>query len=196
MQALKDHLLSRLLGLEFDGDERSFSSEQRNNIHLTHLHSVIDCKLLRVNYTTYDIRRDYDTIRASRGDVVMTLSRDAEHPFWYARVMRAFQIRVYFCLDGVSCSMQTMEVLWVRWLGIDQDYKWGFREARLPKVGFVPDRTDHMPFGFLDPSLVLRGSHLIPAFSDGRTSELLQVGPSLARLPGEVDDWAAFYVNM
>ena len=89
-----------------------------------------------------------------------------------------------------------MEVLWVRWLGINQQNKWGFKEARLPKVGFVLDRADHEPFGFLDPSLVIRGCHLIPAFSEGRTSELLQEGPSLARLPGEVVDWAGFYVNM
>ena len=89
-----------------------------------------------------------------------------------------------------------MEVLWVRWLGVDRDHKWGFKEARLPKVGFVPDHPDHVPFGFLDLSLVLRGCHLIPSFSDGRTNELLAPGLSIARLPGEVGDWAAFYVNM
>ena len=53
-----------------------------------------------------------------------------------------------------------MEVLWVRWLGIDQQNKWGFKEAQLPKVGFVPDRADHEPFGFLDPSLVIWECHL------------------------------------
>ena len=89
-----------------------------------------------------------------------------------------------------------MDVLWVHWLGIDQQNRWGFKQARLPKVGFVLDRADHKPFGFLDPSLVIWGCHLIPVFLEGRTSELLQEGPSLARLPGEVVDWAGFYVNM
>ena len=196
MQNLKDHLLSRLVGLDYNGDEWIFTPNERNNIEFTNLNSVVESKLLRINYTTYDIRRDYDTIRTRDGDVVMISSRDEQHPFWYARVIRAFHIQVHFCPDGVSWSKHRMEVLWVHWLGIDQKNKWGFKEARLPKIGFVPDRADCIPFGFLDPSLVIRGCHLIPAFLEGRTSELLQEGSSLARLPGEVDDWAGFYVNM
>lgn len=196
MQTLKDHLLSRLLGLDYDGDERTFTSDERNDVRLINFDAIIESKILRINYTTYDIRRDHDTIRTTRGDVVMTSSRDEAHPFWYARVLRAFHIQVHFCPGGVSHSKQSMEVLWIRWLGIDQDHKWSFKDARLPKVGFVPDNTDHIPFGFLDPSLVIRGCHLIPAFTDGRTHDLLRRGPSLARLHGETDDWAAFYVNM
>jgi hypothetical protein len=73
-------------------------------------------------------------------------------------------------------------------------YRWGFKEGRLPKVGFVPDSPT--AFGFLDPSLVLRACHLIPAFADGRTDDLLRHGPTAARPCGEVNDWTAFYVNM
>ena len=144
----------------------------------------------------YDIRRDYDTINIARRDIIITALRDDEHPFWYARVLKAFHIKVSFPQDGLAHSEQTMEVLWVRWLGMDRDHQWGFKEARLPKVGFVPDHPDHAPFGFLNPSLVLCRCHIIPLFPDGRTHELLVPGPSLTRLPGEVDDWAAFYVNM
>ena len=46
-----------------------------------------------------------------------------------------------------------MELLWVRWLGVEPKYRWGFRTAQLPKVGFVPESDDNM-FGFLDPSLI------------------------------------------
>ena len=56
--------------------------------------------------------------------------------------------------------------------------------------------NDPSAFGFLDPSLVLRGCHLIPAFNDGRTSDLLTAPLTIARPPDEVDDWVAFYVNM
>lgn len=196
MQSLKDHLLSRLHGLHYDGDEQTFTSQQRNDVHLINFDTIVELKILRINYTTYNIQRDYNIIQTTRSDVVMTSSRDEAHPFWYAQILCAFHIQVHFCLGGVSHSKQSMEVLWIRWLGIEQDHKWGFKEARLPKVGFVLDRTDHIPFGFLDPSLVICGCQLIPAFSDGRTRELLQVGPSLARLPGKKDDWAAFYVNM
>jgi hypothetical protein len=55
---------------------------------------------------------------------------------------------------------------------------------------------DSNAFGFLDPSFVIRGCHLIPAFAEGRSDTLLRRGPSLARSEQEADDWAFFYVNM
>src|SRR5262245_22695215 len=82
----------------------------------------------------------------------------------------------------------------VRWFSIVPGYRYGPKIARLPKVGFMHS-TDDSAFGFLDPSLVIRGCHLIPAFADGRTSELLP-SPSIALPIGETDDWKAFYVMM
>ena len=91
---------------------------------------------------------------------------------------------------------ESVEFLRVRWLGIDPDHRSGFRHARLPKMGFVPD-DDPDAFGFLDPSHVIRGCHLIPAFADGRTTSLMPYqGEMLARTPGEDEDWVYFYVNM
>jgi hypothetical protein len=129
----------------------------------------------------------------------MTLSREEgenAHPFWYALVLRAFRIRVLHTgPQARNRSSQSVEVLWVRWLGVDPTYRWGLKEARLPKVGFVPE-TDDNAFGFLDPSLVICGCHLIPAFSEGRSNALLRHGTSLARFQHETDDWAFFYINM
>jgi hypothetical protein len=79
-------------------------------------------------------------------------------------------------------------------LGSFQDTS-GFKAARLPKIGFVPD-TDDASFGFLDPSLVIRGCHLIPAFNEGKTADLLRVSQTAGWWPGDVDDWKAFYVNL
>ncbi|KIM60376.1 hypothetical protein SCLCIDRAFT_73469, partial [Scleroderma citrinum Foug A] len=89
----------------------------------------------------------------------------------------------------------TMELLWVRWLGIEPQYCWGFCEAWLPKVGFVPE-SDKNAFSFLDPSLVIHACHLIPSFSDGHTTTLMRQGTSIARHPAEEDDQCSFYVNM
>lgn len=196
MQLLKDHLLSRLLGLDYNGDERSFTAWQRNGLQLTNIDTVVHSKILCVNYITYNIRRDHDSIGIACGDVIMTASRDNKHLFWYARVLKAFHLKVSLHQDDTTCSEQTMEILWVCWLGVDLDHKWEFKVARLPKVGFVPDHPDYAPFGFLDLLLVLRGCHLIPSFSHGCTNGLSVPGPSVARLPGEVNNWAAFYVHM
>jgi hypothetical protein len=118
------------------------------------------------------------------------------HPFWYARVLGVFHARILHTGPlATNRSIQHMEFLWVRWFGVVPRYRYGHRAARLPKIGFVPD-SDPLAFGFLDPSLVLRGCHLIPAFNDGRTSDLLTVPCTVAHPPDEDDDWAAFYVNV
>ena len=95
-----------------------------------------------------------------------------------------------------------MEFLWVRWLGAEPDHRHGFSRAVLPKIGFVPS-TDEYTFGFLDPKHVIRGCHLIPAFTCGRTSDLLPVENTDARRLQRygraceiLDDCMNFYVNM
>jgi len=72
----------------------------------------------------------------------------------------------------------------------------GKKDARLPKIGFVPD-SDEFAFGFLDLSHVIRGCHLILSFVDGKTQDLLSMkGQSLGRVGTENDDWTNYYVGM
>ena len=81
MLCLRNHLLSWLFGLDFDGDKWTFTPEQHNEVHLVNPDAVIKSKILHVNYTTYDVRWDHNMICMSRGDVVMTYSIDNEHLF-------------------------------------------------------------------------------------------------------------------
>lgn len=197
---LKDHILSCLYQYDYDGDERGFTAAQRGQLFfIDNLNRVIESKSFRVNYTSYDIHRQQDFLRPGHGGAIMTLSRKDKadsHPFWYAQVLRAFIITfVHVAPDSRNHSPQTIEVLWVCWLGIVPGYRWGFKVARLPKVGFVPEQ-DNDAFRFLDPSLVIRRCHLIPVFSEGRTDTLLRPGKSITRQPGDIDDWSEFYVNM
>lgn len=195
---LKDHLLARLRNLPYDGDQEPFTDRERNSVHIID-NRIYSSKVLRVNHTTYDIRRDQDSINPRNHSDVMVLSQEDDsraHPYWYARVLGIFHLRVVDLDPSASNhSAQHMEFLWVRWLGLVPGYRFGSKVARLPKIGFVPD-TDPLAFGFLDPSLILRGCHLIPAFNEGRTAELLTVSHSAGRAPGETDDWSAFFVNM
>ena len=119
------------------------------------------------------------------------------HPYWYARVLGVFHVKVmHLGPEAQNRSVQHMEFLWVRWFGVEPSYRWGFKAARLPKIGFVPD-TDSSAFGFLDPSLVIRGCHLVPSFADGRTATLLNTSTlTAARQPDETDDWMNYYVMM
>jgi hypothetical protein len=195
---LKDHLLGRLLGLEYDGDEHNFSDADRNTVHIMN-NRIYSVKVLRVNFTTYDVRRDQDSMNPrTHCDVMVRSQEDSAnaHPFWYARVLGVFHAQVLHTGSRAkNHSVQHMEFLWVRWFGIVEGHQHGAKIGRLPKIGFLVE-SDTSVFGFLDPSLVIRGCHLIPAFADGRTQELLTLKSSLGRPMGDTDDWAAYYVNM
>ncbi|KIK50868.1 hypothetical protein GYMLUDRAFT_182125, partial [Collybiopsis luxurians FD-317 M1] len=89
-----------------------------------------------------------------------------------------------------------MEFVWVCWLSVDPENCFGPEKARLPKIGFV-DEKDKFAFGFLDPKYIIHACHLIPSFSNGCTSGLLNtVGPTVVQKEGELDDWQCFYINM
>ena len=190
---LKDHLLSRLLNDEYDGNEQVFTSEERNTVHfMNNLNRVFQLKCFQLNYTTYDIRHEQDMLRPGHGAFIMMLSQEDgpdAHPFWYAQVLSTFFIAVNH--RGVD---KMMEILWVRWFGVMPGHKWGIKKAHLPQIGFVPDSPG--AFRFLDPMLVLCACHLIPAFAEGCTDSLLPHSPSVARENGDLDDWKAYYVNM
>jgi hypothetical protein len=116
------------------------------------------------------------------------------HPYWYARIIGVFHAQVrHTGPQSKLKDVQRMDFLWVRWFGRDLSYKAGHAMKRLYRLGFI-DSKDLGAFGFLDPDVIIRGVHLIPAFAYGRTSSLL--APSIARQPNENDsDWVFYYIN-
>ena len=195
---LKDHLLGRILKHDYDGDNAPFSLEERSKLSFRN-NTIYQHKVIRINHTTYDMRREQDSLNPSRQANIMVLAPDSEdHPYWYARIIGIFHAIVSH--PDLPEPTQ-MDLLWVRWYGLDPDlrYRFGWKARRLPRIGFVEDTDDpngSPPFGFIDPASIIRGVHLIPAFKDHRTSDLLDTS-ALARLPEEGDyDWNFFYVNM
>ena len=163
---------------------------------------LFEVSTMTVNYTSYDIRRDYDIVNPRSHPDIMVVSPDSEtndaSPFWYARVLKIFHADVWTSHPDVrDKSIHSMNILWVRWFGSEHGYSWGFNRGRLPKIGFV-EWNDPFALTFLDPAHVVRGCHLIPAFAEGRTSALLPEGKSAARVlvAEETDDWLNFYVGM
>lgn len=204
VRKLKDHLLARRLGRSFDGDEHDdFSDEDRNTVRIAgdRLFEVGTC---RINYTTYDNRRDYNTINPKSHPDIMVLSQDENRetqPFWYARVLKIYHLKVSTSHPQAHFKgIESMSILLVRWFGSEPSYRFGFNCGRLPKIGFVEhlDDMDNFAFGFLDPSQVLRGCHLIPAFAMGTTTELLAHRSPVSRQlsPSPTEDWVNYYVNM
>lgn len=200
--SLKDHLLSRLMGREYEGDEDTFGMDEHTMIDFVH-DRIYFHKALHINYTTYDMRRAQDSINMRRQADIMILAPHEDdgdvqanaHPYWYARVLGIFHVNVrHRGLLSRSKHPQRMDVLWVRWFGRDLTAPGGFKAQRLHRVGFI-DWEQSNSFGFLDPAQVLRASHLVPAFAHGKTDEYLP--PSIARQHDEKDlDYVYYYVGM
>ena len=50
-----------------------------------------------MNYTTYDLWREQDSVTLRTHPDVMVLSQETDeqrHPYWYARVLHIFQVNV------------------------------------------------------------------------------------------------------
>ncbi|KAF7794376.1 hypothetical protein EIP86_005510, partial [Pleurotus ostreatoroseus] len=208
---LKDHLLSRLRGDTFDGEEHKFTLKDRRQLSIVG-NRIYKHKTLRVNYTTYDMRRSQDSINPRTHADIMVLNPGEDrlsHPYWYGRVCGIFHTNVAYTGSGSTTNtVRRIDFLWVRWFGPEpgaRNNRSPFKTRRLPRVGFVPADVSGA-FSFLDPTLVIRGVHLIPAFAHGRITSLM--GPSILHQAKEKDmdvgdedpdpdsDWERYYVNI
>lgn len=200
---LKNHLLSRILGHKYDGDELPFTTSERSTIIIEN-DLIYRHKILRINYTTYDLRRAQDSLnpRIPGHADVMVLSPENEdenedpHPYWYARILGIYHTNIrHIGSSSTSPEPQKINFLFVRWFGRDPDPKPGWKANRLIRLGFVPG-NDGSAFGFLDPSQVIRPVHLIPAFKWGCVTKYLPHSP-IARVIKDPDsDWQLYYNGM
>ncbi|KAJ7673060.1 hypothetical protein DFH06DRAFT_53284 [Mycena polygramma] len=198
MPKLQEHLLSRLAHPEWTGDGNEFSPEERHKLSIKN-RRIYRHKILRVNYTSYDVRRGQDCLNPRTHSDLMVLAPDGDtsHPFSYAQILGIFHADVVNTAPGADPNAQSMEFLWVRRYRLDSTWRAGFKKKRLHRLEFLPD-TDSNAFGFLNPDEVIRGTHIIPAFARGKTTELLASG-SAGRLPHngltDDEDWRYYYVN-
>ena len=149
---------------------------------------------MRINYTSYDVRRDEDVIHTGKCSNVMALApasiRLHGHPFWYARVLGIYHVNVIYIGEGNANYLpRRLDFLWVRWYVLEDEPDTG----RLDRVSFPP-LSDDLSFGFLDPDDVLRACHIIPVFREGLACEN---GPGLSFCDQDHDhkDWKSYVIN-
>lgn len=163
-------------------------------------------KLARFYYTTYDVCRSEDIInpRTSHCDVMLLSDLEAArssnpsdalnvHPFLYARVIGIYHVNIiYTGLGMTGYEAMRFDFLHVRWFQLEAtDPCLGWTTSRLDRLSFPPV-AEQDSFGFVDPSLVLRSCHLIPAFSRGRSHD---DGIGLSSMSNDGRDWKSYYVN-
>ena len=129
---LKDHILTRLQNREYDGDDHKYSATERTTVWILD-NCIYSSKVLHVNYTSYDVRRDQDSMNPWTNSNVMVMSPESGedvHPFWYAQVLGVFHTRVLHTdPTATNKSVQNIEFLWVCWLGLVPGCRFGFKEA-------------------------------------------------------------------
>jgi hypothetical protein len=156
-------------------------------------------QLVRINYTTYDVRRSQDTInpKTSHCDVMLLAQpnedsesdSEPEHRFLYARVLGIYHVNVIYTGPGMlDYRPRRLEFLWVR-----RFVPVGKRSAdcTLDCICFPP-MADGNSFGFIDPTDVLRGCHIIPVFKSGKVHS---DGVALSRCASDFQDWRNYAVN-
>ena len=80
---LHDHLLGRMLHPTWSGNLNEYSAKEHGRICIVNNRLYIH-KVMRINYTTYDVRLGQDAINPHNHADIMTLSQhDDEHPFEY-----------------------------------------------------------------------------------------------------------------
>ena len=70
---LKDHILGQICGHHYQGDYVPFSDEECAKIQFRN-HIIYQHKVLRVNYTTYDMQREQDSLNPSWQANIMMLA--------------------------------------------------------------------------------------------------------------------------
>jgi hypothetical protein len=153
--------------------------------------------IARINYTTYDVRRAQDVINPRTEHCnIMVLRPDndvehASHKFTYGKVLGIYHVNVIIIGVGmVDYTPRRMEFLWIRWYEpTDQVSDWD--TLSLDRVRFLP-MADEYSFDFLDPALVLRGCHIVPAFA---SLKRYQNRLGVSACAGDKDDWQEYYVN-
>lgn len=200
---LKQHLLPRIrLALMADGftpDDSTVGDWEK--VFLKH-NRIYAHHTMRINFTTYDVRRTDDVINTHgpRYNVMLLNpdisssepdSEEPEHPFLYAKVLGIFHANVTYHGEGNrDCHPRRIEIIWVRWYENDKIGSW--KPQRLDQVCF-PSVLDDDSFGFIDPADILRSCHIIPAFNMGMA--LLEGVPGCSSRAQDVDDWKSYYVN-
>lgn len=195
MPKLKAHILRRFnqsRDLPGTGEETDINSIILKDDRMYHHNTA------RFNYTTYDVRRSQDVINPRTSHCnIMVLSADDDdirrqgHKYIYGKVLGIYHVNVIFVGSGmVDYTPLRVEFLWVRWYTPIGNFA-AWETSTLDRLSF-PRMLNEFSFDFLDPADVLRGSHIIPSFADGKKHSN---GLGVSACAGDKDDWRQYYVN-
>lgn len=193
---LTGHVFQRLsemcAGRVFDGD---ITQEKLRAFHIMQ-HRMYLHKVMHVNYTLYDMRREQDSINPrSHADIMMLAPHRSSHQYLYARVIAIFHVNASLLnpQDDVEPEPELIHILWVQWFELNTSVAAGYEALRPFQLQFAGLEED--PFTFISPSQVLHSVYLIPAFEHRHTDTALPY-TSVTRGEDENDDYTLYNIGM
>jgi hypothetical protein len=197
---LKCHLLPRiLLQLKLKAD--ALPEKEWVNVSLARLYAH---QLMRLDYPTYDVRRNQDVIhvQTDRSNVMflnpLAFPKPTDpphdgpvpHPYLYAKVIGIYHANVAYVgtLPNGTRDLSThrIDFVWIHQYDIlRSDTEFALDSLALQSI------TSNSALGFLDPLKIARSVHLIPQFSGGKLDPPL---PPSKCVPAQ-DTWSAYYIN-
>ncbi|KAF7985614.1 hypothetical protein HWV62_3931 [Athelia sp. TMB] len=204
---LKTHLLPRVLAKLHDKkdiDRQKLPQAEQcdgDSVISFNKNTMYQHRIMRVNYTTYDVRRDQDLVNGHSAHCnIMVLSQPTEESntnnvssYRYARVLSTYHVNVGYNGPGRPDyhELHKMEFLWVRWYDEVGKPETGWAHQRLGRLRFAPVDDDDA-FGIVNPDDVLRGCHIIPRF---HLNKVHVEGTGHSPLAKDASDWKEYYVN-
>ncbi|TEB29739.1 hypothetical protein FA13DRAFT_1584662, partial [Coprinellus micaceus] len=159
-------------------------------------HRIFSHKIMRLKYTTYDVRRGEDVIHLN-ADTCNIMVQNPKYisdqkvpPYLYGHVLGIFHADANYSgeLGQVPALPIRVEFLWVRWYESVNNAE---PKGPLECITF-PDITSPDSTTFIDPMSALRAAHVIPRFSRGRK---YSDGNGLSKLAKDGNEWSQYYVN-
>lgn len=155
-------------------------------------------RIFCVNYMSYDVHQLQDVINVHSAHCnIMVLckpdggSLSSSH-FQYGCIIGTYHVKAIYTRPGMpNHNSHQTEFLWVCWYDKVGQAGTGWNHRQLNCLHFAP-LEDNEAFGIIDPSDVLRGCHIVPQFSLGRTySDSI----GLSTLAKDLSDRREYYVT-
>ncbi|KAF9059830.1 hypothetical protein BDP27DRAFT_1222741, partial [Rhodocollybia butyracea] len=113
---LRRQILYQLFAQELGLDAPQAITEEMCNALIIKGNKLYRHKVVRINYTTYDLRKEQDSINPRTRPDIITLSPDGcSHPFTYGRVIGIFHVNISFTGIGsiMPIDSKCIDCLWV-----------------------------------------------------------------------------------
>ena len=122
-------------GQEYTGDEDDHTPAEQLGLRILD-NTIYEHKVLCINFTSYDMRRDQDSINPRNHADVMVLAHEDEdavdsHPYWYAHIVMIISAHI-----GTPDRPHRipMRFFYVRWFERDTKAARGWETHRLDRL--------------------------------------------------------------